>query len=127
MSNVRPLPDGDTITAQMIELFDTIFPGHIPPPRPYWAEQEGRKPPAHDEQLLADHHVATLAFARKALGASPTLTDTLLLVCNAWPDQAEAEAWRKVIAIEDYMSARDEITQAATARDARASLNEVPA
>jgi hypothetical protein len=145
MSNVRALPDGNTIAAQILAAFthsvahgnavtgtsirdqqETVAPAHVPPPRPYWAEQEGRpRPgsavheelprPVQDEQLLADHHVQSLAFARKALGASPTLTDTLLLVCDAWPDRAEAERWRKAIAIEDYMSARDQVARAQAA------------
>lgn len=110
MSNIRALPEGDAIAAHIIELFDIVAPGHIPPPRPYWADQSQPRP-VHDEQQLADHHVTSLAFARKALGASPTLTNTLLLVCDAWPDRAEAERWRRAIAIEDYMSARDELAR----------------
>lgn len=111
MSNIRALPGGEAIAAHIIELLDMLTPGHIQPRRPYRVEQEGPPRPAHDEQLLADHHVTSLAFARKALGASPTLTDTLLLVCDAWPDRAEAERWRRAIAIEDYMSARDELAR----------------
>jgi hypothetical protein len=88
--------------------------GYVPPPRPYAADQEGQPRPnfAADEELLARHHVASLAFARRAMGASPTLTDTLLLVCDAWPDKAEAERWRKAIAVEDYMTARAAIAKA---------------
>jgi len=84
---------------------------HIPPPRPHWAEQEVRTRPSGLEQAMADHHVGSLSFVRNALGAPPTLTDALIALCDAWPDEAEAESLRKVIVVHDYMTARDQIAQ----------------
>ncbi len=65
------------------------------------------------ERWMVEQHQRALGLLADAMGRPVTLAQALLDCCTAWPDQAEADRWRKVIAVEDYMSARDEIAHAA--------------
>lgn len=64
------------------------------------------------ESLMADQHRSALGLLADAMGRPVTLGQALLDCCTAWPDQVEADRWRKIITVEDYMSARDQIAQA---------------